>query len=282
MSNATNAVMNFPRRDARDKLSGRTRYTIDRARPGMLHATLLRADTASARVVRVDTSIARKMPGVRAIVTAADAPALHGIEIADHPLFASDRIRYVGEPIAAVAAETAAKAAAAAAAIVVEREPLPAVVTMADALAPNAPWVHPDWRDYEVLFEGGARAGNVAWEATVSRGDVNAAFAREDVTIVESRFRVGRPNHLSFEPRAVVAEYEDGRFHIETSTQVPWTIRNTVARLLNVPPSSVRVTVPAVGGGFGFGSTARSNPTRRCSRERPAGRFASSIRGRRR
>jgi CO/xanthine dehydrogenase Mo-binding subunit len=123
---------------------------------------------------------------------------------------------------------------------------------MADALAPDAPLVHPDWRGYEVLLEGGARAGNVAWEATVVRGDVDAAFARGDVAIVESVFRVGRQNHVSFEPRAVIASYEDGRFHIETSTQVPWSVRNATARLLNVPPSRIRVTVPAVGGGFGL------------------------------
>ena len=252
MSDLSSAVMNFPRRDARDKLCGRTRYTIDRARPGMLHAALLRAETASARILSIDVSQARKMPGVRAIATARDASALHGIGIADHPLFAADLIRYVGEPIAAVAAETFAQAEAAAAAISVELEPLPSVITMADSLAPGAPLVHPDWRDYEVLFEGGARAGNVAWEATVVRGDVDGAFSREDVEIVESSFRVGRQNQLSFEPRAVIAAYEDGRFHIETSTQVPWTVRNATARLLNVPPSHVRVTVPPVGGGFGL------------------------------
>jgi CO/xanthine dehydrogenase Mo-binding subunit len=218
----------------------------------MLHAALLRATTPSARIVRIDTSRARKMPGVRAIVSAVDAPARHGIGIADHPLFATGRIRYDGEPIAAVAAETLRQAQAAAAAIIVELEPLPAAVTMADALASGAPLVHPDWRDYEVLVEGGARAGNVAWEASVVRGDVDAAFSREDVEIVESVFRVGRQNHLSFEPRAVIASYEDGRFHIETSTQVPWSVRNATARLLGVPPSHVRVTVPAVGGGFGL------------------------------
>ena len=84
------------------------------------------------------------------------------------------------------------------------------------------------------------------------RGDVDAAFARKDVAIVESVFRIGRQNHLSFEPRAVIASYEDGRFHIETSTQVPWSVRNATAKLLNVPPSHIRVTVPAVGGGFGL------------------------------
>ncbi len=252
MSDPSNATMNFPRRDAGDKLRGRTRYTVDRGRPGMLHAVLLRAETPSARILHIDTSEARKKPGVRAIVTGPDAPGLHGIGIADHPLFATDLIRYDGEPLAAVAAETFAQAQAAAAAIVVEFEPLPAVISMAEALAPDAHLVHPGWRDYEVLLEVGSHAGNVAWEATVVRGDTDAAFAREDVEIVESSFRIGRQNHLSFEPRAVVASYEDGRFHIETSTQVPWTIRNTTARLLGIPASQVRVTVPAVGGGFGL------------------------------
>jgi CO/xanthine dehydrogenase Mo-binding subunit len=242
----------FRRRDARDKLRGRTRYTIDRYLPGMLHAAVLRASVPSGRIVRLDISKAARMPGVRAIVTAADAPGKIGIGIADHPLFASDLIRYDGEPLAAIAADTLIQAKAALAAIDVEVEPLPAVLTMAEALAPEAPLVHPDWREHEILFAGGAREGNVAWEATVVRGDVDAAFARPDAVIVDSAFRVGRQNHVAFEPRAVVASYEDGRFHIETSTQAPWTVRNATARLLGVPASQVRVTVPPVGGGFGL------------------------------
>ena len=246
------ATMDLRRRDAVDKLRGRTRYTIDRYLPGMLHAAVLRAGVPAGRIVRLDTSRAARMPGVRAIVTAADAPGMIGIGIADHPLFARDVIRYDGEPLAAVAAATLTQAQAALAAIDVEIEPFPAVLTMADALASDAPLVHPDWRSYEVLLEGSARGGNVAWEATVVRGDVDAAFARPDVEIVESCFRVGRQNHVAFEPRAVVASYEDGRFHIETSTQVPWSVRNATARLLGVPASQVRVTVPPVGGGFGL------------------------------
>ncbi|GGC57641.1 xanthine dehydrogenase family protein molybdopterin-binding subunit [Chelatococcus reniformis] len=245
-------TLNFPRRDARDKLRGRTRYTIDRDVSGVLHAALLRAPVPSARILRIDTAAARAMPGVRAVVTAEHAPGRHGIGIADHPLFAAGRVRYHGEPMAAVAADTLAQAQAAAAAIVVELEPLPAVITMAEALGPSASLVHPDWRDYEVLVEGGAHGGNVAWEATVLRGDPEAAFARADVTVVESLFRVGRQNHLSFEPRAAIAAFEDGRCHIETSTQAPWTVRNVTAHLLDVLPSAVRVTVPAVGGGFGL------------------------------
>src|SRR5450631_617915 len=246
------ATMDFRRRDARDKLLGRTRYTIDRYLPGMLHAAVLRASVASGRVVRLDVSRAARMPGVRAVVTSADAPGKIGIGIADHPLFASDVIRYHGEPLVAVAADTLIQAKAALDVIEVEVEPMPAVLTMAEAIAPDATLVHPNWRDYEILLAGGSRAGNIAWEATVVRGDVDAAFARPDVVIVDSAFRVGRQNHVAFEARAVVASYEDGRFHIETSTQVPWTIRNATARLLGVPPSQVRVTVPPVGGGFGL------------------------------
>ena len=124
---------------------------------------------------------------------------------------------------------------------------------MEEALRPGAPLVHPDWRTYEILFEGASRGGNVAWQATVVRGDADAAFARDDVTIVENQLRVRqREPYLSFEPRAAIATYQDGRFHIESSTQVPWTVRNVTARVLQVPPSSVRVTVPPVGGGFGL------------------------------
>jgi CO/xanthine dehydrogenase Mo-binding subunit len=251
MTRHTDVKDNFLRRDSRDKLLGRTQYTVDRTRTGLLHGALLRADVAAAKIVSIDLSKARKMPGVRAVICCDHAPGRHGIGIADHPLFADGVVRYVGEPIAAVAADTKEQAQEAIAAIVLVLEPLRAATTMEEALADGAPLVHPDWRNYEVLFEGAARGGNVAWVASVLRGDVAAAFARPDVTIVESSFRVGRQNHLSLEPRAVIASYEDGRYHIECSTQAPWTVRNVTARILNTPPHAIRVTAPAVGGGFG-------------------------------
>jgi CO/xanthine dehydrogenase Mo-binding subunit len=250
-SDPVHIAVNLPRRDARDKLQGRTRYTIDRSLPRMLHAAIRRSDVASGRIVRIDTLRAQGMAGVRAIATIDDAPGMHGIGIADHPLFASGEIRFHGEQIAAVAADTFEQAEAAAAAIEVELQPLAPVLTMAEALGPGARLIHPNWKSYEVLFEGGARSDNVAWEATVIRGDTDAAFARSDVTVVESCFRVGRQNHVSLEGRAVLANFEDGRYHIETSTQVPWTVRNMTAKLLGVPPSQVHVTVPPVGGAFG-------------------------------
>ena len=246
------AVMDYPRRDASDKLQGRTRYTADLGGLETLHAVLVRAEVASARILRVDITRARAMPGVRAIATAADGPGLHGIGIADQPIFAGSVIRHHGEPIAAIAADTLAQAQAAAGEVVVETEPMRPVLTMAEALAPAARLIHPDWASYEVLKEGAARGGNIAWEATVQRGDTKAAFARPDIVVVEGTYEVGRQSHVPFEPRAVIASFEDGRYHIQTSTQVPWTVRAVTAKVLGIAPSMVRVTVPSVGGGFGL------------------------------
>jgi CO/xanthine dehydrogenase Mo-binding subunit len=244
-------VMNLPRRDALDKVTGHTRYTVDQM-AGTLHAVMVRSTVASGRIRRIDMTRALALPGVRAVVSFPDTPGLHGIGIEDHPLFAHDLIRYHGEPVAAVAADTLAIAQAAAKLVEVEVDPLPPVLTMADALAPGAPLIHPDWRSYAVLKEGAPRGGNVAWEAHVTRGDTDAAFARPDVRIIEDCFQVGRQSQVPFEPRCAVARYEDGRLHVQTSTQVPWTVRNVTAKVLGISASRVRVTVPAVGGAFGL------------------------------
>jgi xanthine dehydrogenase molybdopterin-binding subunit B len=101
MIDPASATVDLPRRDARDKLRGRTLYTVDRGRPGMLHAAIRRAETASAKLLRLDLRKALATPGVRAIITARDAPGLHGIGVADQPLFARESVRYFGEPVAA-------------------------------------------------------------------------------------------------------------------------------------------------------------------------------------
>lgn len=260
MSELSATVMNLPRRDAQDKLRGRTKYTNDRVRPDMLHAVLLRSTVPAGRIRKLDVSAALRCPGVRAVATGADAPGLYGIGIADHPLLAIDTIRYHGEPIAVIAAETEKQARAALAAIVLEVEPLAPVFTMAEALQPAARLVHEGWRGYEVITEGGARAGNIAWEAKSSRGNVDAAFARPDIRIIESSFTVSRQSHVPFEPRVAIGSWEDGRAHIQTSTQVPWTVRNVTGRVMQLPPGRVRVTVPPVGGGFGLKFDASIEP----------------------
>ena len=245
-------VMNFPRRDARDKLMGRTKFSIDSYGSDVLHAVLLRSNVPSAEIIGIDIERARNMPGVKGIATFKDAPELHGLGIVDTPIFANKTIRYNGEPIAAIAATTVENARAAAQEILVTLNETVPVIAMADALADDASLVHPNWSNYKVLFEGANRNGNIAWEATVIRGDTDQAFARDDVEIIEGCYSVGRQSHVPFEPRVAIASYEDGRFHIQTSTQVPWTVRHVVATVLGVAESKVRVTVPAVGGGFGL------------------------------
>ncbi len=243
---------NHPRSDAEDKLRGRVAFTIDIDSGQMLHVALLRSDVPAGRLVSLDLEPARRMAGVRAVISAPDAPGLYGVMIADHPLFVVDEIRYTGEPIAAVAAETLEQAQAAVAAIRVEIDERSPVFTMAQALEPGARELHLGWRDYELLAGESARDGNISWESTVVRGDVDAAFARDDVTVIETLYRAGRQNQTPFEPRAVVASYERGRFVITTSTQFPWSVRSGVARMVGVQPSDVRVIVPPVGGGFGL------------------------------
>ncbi len=241
---------NFHRRDSEDKLRGRTRFAIDHYPHRGLHAALKRADIAAGRIISVDTTAARSLKGVRAVILAEDAPGFEGLGVQDRQLFAADYIRYYGEPIAAVAADTLEIALAAADLIAVTVEPLEPILTMSDALSPGARLIHPDWESY-AQTEPGTRGGNVAWEATVVRGDTDAAFAREDVTVVESCFTVGRQNQAYLEPRVCIAKYQDGRYILETSTQVPWAVRQVTAELLQVPESAVRVTVPPVGGAFG-------------------------------
>ena len=245
--------LSLRRRDAADKAAGRTVFASDLIKPRMLHGGLLRSSVASGVITHLDVEPARSMPGVRAVLTAAAFPGRYGVGIADHRWLADGEVRYVGEPIVALAADSPAILQAALAAIHVRINERTPVVTMAQAIDANATHIHPQWADYEVLVDVEVeRAGNVAWQATVVRGDVEQAFARPDVRIVESHFRIGRQNQASLETRACVATYRDGRFVIESSTQVPWAVRNWTAKILGVDPSSVRVIVPPVGGGFGM------------------------------
>ena len=250
--NPENAVMDLPRRDSEDKLLGRTKYTIDSIPSDSLHAVLLRAEVASGDLISIDTKKASRMKGVKAIATYDDAPGYHGLGIADTPVFAHENIKYHGEPIAAVAATTVEQARSAAKEILVKIKPKKPILTMSEALSDDAELIHPRWTDYEVLQDGAKRRDNIAWQATVSRGDTSEAFKRHDIKVVEGCYSVGRQSHVTFEPRAVVASYYDNRYHITSSTQVPWTVRHVVAKVLKIDESRVRVTVPPVGGGFGL------------------------------
>ncbi len=238
-----------PRIDGEAKVRGTAVYGIDYEDPHYLHAKILRSPVPAGRITKLDTSEAVRIPGVLALVTAEDVPGEWGYATIDQPVFATGVVRYEGEPIAAVAAETWDQARAALRAIKLEIEPLDVVGTMEEAMADGARLLHPDWESYTNRFNT-PRDGNIAAIVELRRGDVDAAFAAAD-HVIEDEFEVQRHHQASIEPRVCAARFEDGRYVIHTSTQWPFNVRDGTAAYLGVRSSDVRVIVPTVGGGFG-------------------------------
>ncbi len=241
----------LPRLDAPGKVTGTAVYAADFALPGMLHGKVLRSREAHARLLGVDAARARTLPGVRAVITAADVPDVrYGGALKDETVFARDKVRYVGQPVAAVAAATREAAEAALAAIDVAYEPLPAVFDVEAALAPGAPLIHEAWPTYTaipILH----REGNVCNRARIVAGDVERGFVEAD-RVFEHRFRTGMVHQGYTEPRAAVAVWDtSGQVTVWSNTQLPFDIQNTLAEILVLPPSKIRVIVPGIGGGFG-------------------------------
>lgn len=228
------------RPDAAAKIRGTAPYTADSLPAGTLHVAVVRSTVARGRVTHLDLDFARSMPEVVAVIGPADVPsALFGDVEPDEPVLASDDVRYLGQPIALVAAETRLAADRAAAHVSVEYERLPPVVTLESAIAADAPQV---------------RAGqpNILEPSRLSRGDVKGAFARGDVVVVETTVRTQRANQGYIELRAALAELDhEGRLVITATTQAPFQVRAALARLFDLPLHGVLVRVPAFGGGFG-------------------------------
>jgi CO/xanthine dehydrogenase Mo-binding subunit len=240
----------FLRPDGKEKVTGSGRYTADLNLTGQLHAKFRYADHTHARIVSVDTSRARAMPGVLAVLTHEDVPdVLYGDLAQDRRLFARDSVRFEGDIVAAVAALTPEIAVEAAATIEVEYEPLEAVSDIEAALADEAPLIHEEWQSYEADEELG-RNGNVLGHSTVVKGDADAAMAEADV-VVKGRYVTDASQGAPIEPRALLAQWEGDRVTVWSSTQVPYAARAGVAHVLQIPQSQVRIIVPLLGGGFG-------------------------------
>ena len=240
----------FVRPDGRDKVTGTGRYTADLTFTGMAHAKFRYADHPHARILRIDTSKARALPGVVAVVTQDDLPDIRfGGLVQDRTLFAKDVVRFEGEIVAGVAARTETIAAEAAALIDVQYEPLPAVTDFEAAMSPDAPLVHEGWATYE-RDENMVSNGNTIAYHTIVKGDADAAMAGADV-VVKSRYRSDASQGVPIEPRAVIAEWRGDEVTIWSSTQVPYAARSGVALTLAIPEANVRIVVPLLGGGFG-------------------------------
>ena len=227
------------------RTSGASRYVADVVVPGTLVARVLRSPHPHARIVSIDVQAAARMPGIAAVLTAADLPDRlykhEGGRLSDRRPLARDVVRFVGEEVAVVAAETAAQAAAALGVIQVRYQPLPAVTTVAAALAEGAARLHDR-----------ASGSNVSLVIDRAYGDVEAG-RRAAAATVTGRYRFGRQAHACMEPNGTLARWDPGTSRLElwTSTQSPYFVREEVARILGLELGQVIVREVAVGGGFG-------------------------------
>ena len=230
-----------PRPDALAKVTGQAIFAADLYFDNMLHAKVLRSSRPHARIRRIDTSKARAIPGVVAVLTADDIPGTrtHGTVRADWPSLCWDKVCYTGDALALVAAETEAIAEEALSLIEVEYEPLPAVFSPQEALTPGAPLVHEN------------TPGNLLKHIKVRKGDVKAGFTHADL-IVEQEYHTPFIEHAYLEPEAGVAvPGPDGRITVYVGSQIPFEDRRQVAEALAIPREKVRIVQTAVGGAFG-------------------------------
>ncbi len=239
------------RRDGELLVRGLGEYVNDVELPHMLHAALLRSPHAHARIVSIDTTAAKAMPGVHAVVCGADLeglagplphffdPSIVGGKTAEIRCLAVDKVRWVGDPVAAVVADTLGDAEAAVEAIEVVYEPLPAVVELDDALAPDAPLLFEEWGD------------NVLITLPFVEGDAGDELSRCE-HVVTGEFRLSRCQTAPMEPRGYVGQWDpSGRVTLYASTQNPHPLRTTLSTVLGVPETRIRVIATRLGGGFG-------------------------------
>ncbi len=254
--------------DGLAKVTGTALYTFDRSLPGMLHAKALRSPHAHARIVNIDTTRAAAMAGVAVVVTAKDLVGLnplYGVRIKDQPVLAIDKVRHYGDVVAAVAAEDEAIAFRALSAIDVDYELLPPVMTIADALAPDAPLLFDQpqitaLRPHGETGEGIPEPGpNLLYQFNHDVGDIEAALKACD-HVYEDTFSFSRMTPYHMEPFVALARLEGNIIELWTCSQDPFLIRQDIANIFSVPDHLVRVHASYVGGGFGGKSFCKLEP----------------------
>ena len=238
------------------KVTGSAAYAADLGRPGMLWAAFRRSDVPHARITAIRTEAAVALSGVHAVLTGAEIGQVRfGRRLLDQPVLAMDRVRFVGERVAAVAAESRAQADEAAQLVEVEYEELPAVFSPQAALAEDAPVLHPDRATYAYL--GGERPPvphpNIQGRRLVRQGtdDLAERFAAAPY-VFEHEFATPRQHHGYLEPHAcLVWVADDGVVHVVTSNKAPFSLRSQMAAALDLPPEQIDVDAAFIGGDFG-------------------------------
>jgi CO/xanthine dehydrogenase Mo-binding subunit len=255
----------IPRPDGPEKVTGRVQYVADLQPRGLLHAKLLRSPHAHARILSIDASRARALPGVRAVLTAAEVPQLkRKAPTRAHAVLAIDRVMFVGHPVAAVAADELALAEEALDLIDVRYEVLPAAVDPLASMQPGAPPVAElgtEADTSEAMAHGAVsvaktetaptKAVNISQQSRLTRGDVAKGLAESDV-VIESTYRVPMVHQGYLEPHAVLAEWDGtGALTLWSSTQGSFNTRSEVSDVLEIPENRIRVIPMECGGGFG-------------------------------
>ncbi len=255
----------LPRLDGPDSVTGRAIYTVDVALPEMLHVKLFRSSVPHAKIRRLDVSRARALNGVAAVLTAGDVPAKRfGFGVQDEQLLAGDKVRYVGDVIAAVAAVDEATAEQALDLIDCDYAELPAALNIDEALRENAPLVHEQLSSYRlntVLARDWhpVSGTNIAHQTAFSKGDIDIGFAEAD-EIFDDTFYSQQVQHCSLEPHAVVARWDGDRLTVWTSTQKVFLVRSGLAELFDLSEDKIRVIGSKIGAGFGGKNTMRLEP----------------------
>jgi CO/xanthine dehydrogenase Mo-binding subunit len=247
------------RPDGVDKVTGTGRYSADHSLPGMIWGKSLHSPYPHARIVKIDTSAARALPGVHAVITADDIEfGPWGRAIKDVPVLAKDRVRFIGERVAAVAADDEDIAQAALDLIDVEYEELPAVFDTLEAIEESAPLLHPDYPSYM-----GARptekVSNAYSSAVNEKGDIEAGFAEADV-IVENTYTLSRQHHAYLETQSVAISVENDTVQVWTCSKAPYDTRNALSIAIEVPDENVVFNHSYIGGDFGGKATPANLP----------------------
>jgi CO/xanthine dehydrogenase Mo-binding subunit len=251
--------------DAHDKVTGKARYSVDLEWPDTLHGAVVRSQRAHALIERIDVEAALRRPGVRAVVTADDLEGLFaafGHHRPDHAILAPGRVRYWGEPVAVVIADTRAQAQDARDDVVVDYEELEALMDAESAMRPGVPLIHPDKPETGAKF-GPAKAGrqdtNEAFTAELAWGDVDAALASAPYTVTTTS---AYPMLYAYamEPYSAQARFVEGGLEVVAGAQHPFQVQRDLARVFDLDLNRVRVTSPLIGGGYGSKSYTKIEP----------------------
>jgi len=241
------------RKEAKDKVTGGAKYVSDLIDRPLLHAKLLTSPHAHAQILSIDISQALTMPGVKAVLTAKDNPALCGIMLRDRPPLAEKKVRYYGEPVAVVVASDEQQAKAAVQKIQVEYLPLPIVNSIQEALQDRPILLHEDLMAYTKMVQEvyPIQDTNICHHQKIRKGDVQKGLAECDM-VIEASFQLPQSDHAAMETRAVrCTVMPDGRVVVKTSSQAPFAVKEEISKYFNIPEGKVDVQVPFVGGGFG-------------------------------